>query len=93
MLLCSNCNIHSSGRLKTAVDMSAEDIVKISLFLICNSKLETMFSIVGFFGVCRIFFFSCRVFREQGGEEKNLNYWVIIVNIRFLLFKKKRYFH
>lgn len=45
MLLCLNCNICSSGRLKTDVGMSAEEIIKETLSLFCNCKLETMVSV------------------------------------------------
>lgn len=40
----SNCDIHSSGRLKTAVDVSAEERVKITLFLVCNCKFRIQFA-------------------------------------------------
>lgn len=43
MLLCLNCNICSSGRLKTDVGMSAEEIIKETLSLVC--KLETIVSL------------------------------------------------
>lgn len=89
MLLCSNCNIHNSGRLKTAVDVSAVEIVKITLFLVCNCKLETMVSIVGGFWCLRVLL-SVEFSGRQG--RRKLNHWVIIVNICFLLFKKG-YFH
>lgn len=52
--LCSDCNIHSSGKLKTAVDMSAEEIVHMALFFVWNCKLETTFSVAGVFDVCRV---------------------------------------
>lgn len=34
------------------MDMSAEEIVKIALVLVCNYKLEAMFSVVGGFFWC-----------------------------------------
>lgn len=55
------------------MDMSAEEIVKIALVLVCNYKLEAMFSIVGGFFLVFMACFSCGVFWVKDIESLGYN--------------------
>lgn len=50
----------------------SKKVIKIALFLICNCKVETMFSVVGFLDVCGVF--SCGSFLGDKKIKELLGY-------------------